>query len=77
MCQLVEKAREHHSKEFLLFVDLKKVYDSVHHAALWHALRKLGVPNLINDNVQSFHKGMKEAVQVTRRLLQRMKWTTI
>ena len=28
-CQLVEKAIEHNTKVFLLFVDLRKAYDSV------------------------------------------------
>ena len=32
--QLVEKAAEHKSKQFLLFVDLKKAYDSVPRAAM-------------------------------------------
>lgn len=29
---------------YLLFLDLKKAYDSVHQGALWHILAKLGVP---------------------------------
>ena len=43
ICQLVEKSVEHHSKQFLVFVDLKKAYDSVPHAVLWLALERLGV----------------------------------
>ena len=42
--QLVEKTIEHHSKQFLIFVDLTKAYDSVPREALWCALQKLGVP---------------------------------
>ena len=46
--QLVEKAIEHNTKIFLLFVDLRKAYDSVLREALWCALRKYGIPeNLI------------------------------
>ena len=36
--QLVEKTTEHHSKIFLLFVDLRKAYDSVPQESLWCAL---------------------------------------
>ena len=32
--QLVEKTREHNSLPFVLFVDLRKAYDSVPHDAL-------------------------------------------
>ena len=38
--QLVEKAREHNATLYLLFVDLRKAYDSVPREALWHVLRK-------------------------------------
>ena len=39
--QLAEKAIEHRAKQFLIFVDLRKAYDSVPCEALWMALRKL------------------------------------
>ena len=42
--QLVEKAREHNTKMFLLFVDLRKAYDSVPRRAVWRVLSKYGVP---------------------------------
>jgi len=41
--QLVEKAREHNSLLFTLFIDLKKTYDSVPRAALWQVLEKYGL----------------------------------
>ena len=44
--QLVEKAIEHNTKVFLLFVDLRKAFDSVPRAALWFALQRRGVPVL-------------------------------
>ena len=43
--QLVEKTIEHHSKQFILFVDLTKAYDTVPREALWCALQKLGFLN--------------------------------
>lgn len=33
--QLTDKAIEHHEKQFLIFVDLLKAYDSVPREALW------------------------------------------
>ena len=42
--QLIEKAREHNTKLYLLFVDLRKAYDSVPRQALWVTLKKFGIP---------------------------------
>ena len=42
----------------------EKVYDTVPRAALWCALKKLGVPDLIIDIVWSLHEGMKVQVRV-------------
>ena len=67
--QLMEKATEHRAKQFLLFVDLKKVYDSVPRTALWRALEKLGVPDLVIAIIRSFHQGMKAMVRISGELL--------
>ena len=67
--QLMGKTIEHRTKLFLLFVDLKKAYDSVLHAALWRALRKLGVPDVLIDIIRSFHEGMKAKVKINGELL--------
>ena len=53
--QLVEKAIEHNTKIFLLFVDLRKAYDSVPRQALWCALRKYGICENLIELVRSFH----------------------
>ena len=52
--QLVEKSWEHRSKSFLVFIDLRKAYDSVPHEALWLALSKLGVPEPTIKLIRSF-----------------------
>ena len=47
--QLAEKAIEHRAQQFLIFVDLKKAYNSVPREALWVAMQKLGVPGHLID----------------------------
>ena len=39
--QLVEKAREHGESLYVLFVDLRKAYDSVPRQALWKVLQNM------------------------------------
>ena len=45
--QLIEKTNEHDTKAFILFIDLKKAYDSVPIAAMWLILAKYGVPDAV------------------------------
>ena len=49
---------------FLLFVDLRKAYDSVPRQALWCALPKHGIPENLIELVCSFHEGMSATVTV-------------
>ena len=60
--QLMEKSVEHRTKQFTIFVDLKKAYDSVPRAALWRALQKVRVQYGIVESVRSFHEGMKARI---------------
>ena len=41
--QLSERAIEHNSKQFFVFMNSRKAYDSVSHDSLWIFLRKFGV----------------------------------
>ena len=50
-------------------MDLKKAYDSVPRAALWHALEKLDVPDLVIHIIWSFHQDIKAKVRVNGELL--------
>ena len=65
--QLVEKTREHNSLLFVLFVDLKKAYDSVPHDALWQVLEKYGVPPVLLAVISSFYVDIRAAVFVKGR----------
>ena len=62
--QIVEKAWEHQAKIFILFIDLRKAYDSVPRQALWLALAKLGIPESTIQLVRSFHQDMQATVQL-------------
>ena len=56
-------------KQHLIFVDLRKAYDSVPHEAMWITLRKLGVPDLLVDIIKSFHTNMEARIRVDGELL--------
>ena len=68
-CQLVEKAREHNSLLFVLFVylDLKKAFDSVPRDALWQVLERFGIPPVLLAMIRSFHVDTRAAVTVKGR----------
>ena len=68
--QLVEKSWEHQAKVWLVFIDLKKAYDSVPREALWMALEKLGVPEQLTDLIRSFHQGMKAKIRLEDEVLE-------
>ena len=62
--QLIEKTREHDDVLFMLFVDLKKAYDSIPREALWKVLEKCGAPPRMLSVVKSFHDGMQAEVRI-------------
>ena len=62
--QLMEKTREHSNHLFVLFVDLKEIYDSVPRGALWTILEKCGVPPKMLGVIRSFHEGVYAGVRV-------------
>ena len=61
---LIEKAIEHDTKTFLLFVDLRKVYDFVPREAMWLILIKYGVPVKLVNLIKSFHEDMQAEISV-------------
>ena len=63
--QLVEKAREHNTKVFMLFVDLRKAYDSIPCQALWLVLQKYGIPAVMINLIRLLHDGMKAEVALS------------
>eukprot|EP00117_Sycon_ciliatum_P003161 scpid60766/ scgid8074/ LINE-1 reverse transcriptase homolog len=56
--QITEKLYEHRCKGFLVFVDLRKAYDSVNHSCLWLVLSRAGVPDHLITIIKSFHSHM-------------------
>ena len=61
---LMEKTKEHRSKLFMLFVDLRKAYDFVPQQALWLVLQKYGIPPVLVNLIKSLHEGMTAEVRV-------------
>ena len=62
--QLIEKSVEHNTTTYMLFIDLRKAYDSVPRQALWHCLEKYGIPPRMVNIIRSFHEGMQTSVSV-------------
>ena len=62
--QLVEKASEHNTKLYFLFVDLRKASDSVPREALWQVLKKYGFPSTLVSIIRSLHDGTTAEVTV-------------
>ena len=62
--QLMEKAREHNTTLYLMFIDLCTAYDSIPREALWQVLKKYGIPPILVNTIRSLHDGMKTEVMV-------------
>ena len=68
--QLVEKSTKHTTKLYIIFVDLRKAYDSVPCEALWVVLKRLGVPDTLIDIVKSFYEEMEAKIRLDQKLLE-------
>ena len=66
--QLIKKAIEHDTPLYVIFVDLKKAYDSIPREALWLVLGKLGIPPTLLSLIRSLHVGMRARVRISGRL---------
>ena len=60
--RFMEKLYEHRCKGFLVFVDLRKAYDSVNRESLWFVLGRAGVPDRLVRIIQAFHDNMKASL---------------
>ena len=68
--QMVEKAIEHREQLFLVFVDLRKAYDSVPREAMWRVLEKYGFPVQMINIIRSFHEDMSAELKIGGKLLE-------
>ena len=66
--QLIEKAREHNTQNFILFIDLRKAYDSIPRVHLLSVLERYGIPPTLVSTVRSLHDDMKAEVTVNGQL---------
>ena len=62
--QLIEKTIEHDTKAFILFIDLKKAYDSVPRAVMWLILAKYGVPDVLISLIRSLHENVQTGISL-------------
>ena len=62
--QVAEKLYEHRCKGFLVFVDLRKAYDSVSRQCLWIILKKAGVPERLINIIRSFRTNMTTTLKI-------------
>ena len=62
--QLVGKSVEHNTNTYILFIDLRKAYDSVPRQALWSCLENYGIPPVMIEVIKSFHENLKTTVTV-------------
>ena len=62
--QLVEMSVEHNTNTYILFIDLRKAYDSVPHQALCSCLENYGIPPVMIEVIKSFRENMKAIVTV-------------
>ena len=68
--QLVEKTIEHEELLYVVFVDLRKAYDSVPQTAMWRVLEKYGFPPVMVSPVRSFRKGMSAELKTNGQSLE-------
>ncbi len=61
---------EHKQILYMVFIDLKKAYDSVPREALWTALQKYGFPPNMIHLIRSFHEGMSAELKVNGEILE-------
>ena len=68
--QLIEKTLEHEETVYIVFVDLKKAYDSVPREAMWKALEKYGYPSRMISLIRSFHDKMSAELKINGEILE-------
>jgi hypothetical protein len=54
---VVEKSLEYHAPLYMIFVDLKRAFDSLKHTTIWQTLAEWGVPTkLVNIIKELYNK---------------------
>ena len=65
----MEKAIEHEELLYVVFIDLRKAYDSVPRTAMWRILEKYGFPPVMVSLIRSFHDGMSAELRINSQAL--------
>ena len=61
---MVEKTQDNKEQLYVVFVDLRKAYDSVPHMAMWRVLEKYGFPPLMISLIRCFHEDMSAELRI-------------
>jgi hypothetical protein len=54
VCQILEKRREYNGTVYQLFIDFRKVYDSVRREVLYNILIEFGIPRKLVGLIKMF-----------------------
>ena len=65
--QIQEKSIEQNQELYVIFVDFRKVFDTVNRPMLWKALELFGCPASLIEIIKQFHSGTKGRVVVGTR----------
>ena len=62
--QLQEKATEQYQELYIVFIDVRKAFDTVDRAMLWKVLAAFGCPPRFVKIIQEFHEGARGRVAI-------------
>ena len=57
--QILEQSNEWNSTLYIVFIDFKQAFDSLHRGSLWKILRHYGIPNKLVNIIQSLYKNFE------------------
>ena len=63
--QIQEKCIEQNTDLYVIFIDLKKAFDTVPRELLWKILAKYGVPSKFLNMIQLFYSNMEASVSIS------------
>ena len=56
--------KEHDLNSWVVFVDLMKAFDSIHHSLLFLLLKKFGIPDRVSKVIKNLYNDFKKEIKV-------------